>query len=93
MKLLKILIGISGLVSAEECSAEQPRPEMQKVDWSKVYIDNPIDVMPTSREGGWTGIGSEIKGYSNPRFGLGILSGDLWFLGSKIFDWLFLSPF
>ena len=59
MKLLKILFGISGLVSAEECSAEQPRPEMQKVDWSKVYIDNPIDVMPTSREGGWTGIGSE----------------------------------
>ena len=61
MKLLKILVGLSGLVSAEEqCSTEQPRPEMTKVDYQKVYIENPIDVMPTSREGGWTGYGSQI---------------------------------
>ena len=56
MKLLNILVGVSGLVGA----AEQQRPEMTKVDYQKVYIENPIDVMPTSREGGWTGIGSEI---------------------------------
>ena len=55
MKLLNILVGVSGLVGA----AEQ-RPEMTKVDYQKVYIENPIDVMPTSREGGWTGVGSEI---------------------------------
>ena len=55
MKLFNILVGVSGLVGA----AEQ-RPEMTKVDYQKVYIENPIDVMPTSREGGWTGVGSEI---------------------------------
>ena len=55
MKLFNILVGVGGLVGA----AEQ-RPEMTKVDYQKVYIENPIDVMPTSREGGWTGFGSEI---------------------------------
>ena len=54
MKLFNVLIGLGGLVGA----AEQ-RPEMTKVDYQKVYIENPIDVMPTSREGGWTGIGSD----------------------------------
>lgn len=50
MKVLNILVGIGGLVEA----AEPQRPEMTKVDYQKVYIENPIDVMPTSREGGWT---------------------------------------
>ena len=55
MKLFNILLGVGGLVGA----AEQ-RPEMTKVDYQKVYIENPIDVMPTSREGGWTGVGLKI---------------------------------
>lgn len=51
MKILNFFL--AGLAMAEEKKKEE-RPEMTKVDYKKVYIENPLDVMPTKRENGWT---------------------------------------